>query len=91
LYRIGFIVITALAIVLGLLVGTLNHELVTIDLLWVQLNWPLGLALLAALACGVLIGLLLAWLFTILPLRMQLRKSKRSTSGIAGIPDSLDD
>ena len=76
MYRIGFIVITVLAVALGLLIGTLNADPVSIDLLWVELNWPLGLLILSALATGLLIGLALAWIFSILPLRAQLRKSR---------------
>jgi uncharacterized integral membrane protein len=77
LQRIGLIVVIALAIFLGLLAGTLNHEMTAVDLLWVQVESPLGFLLLAALGTGLLIGLLLAWLFRILPLRMQLRKIRR--------------
>jgi uncharacterized integral membrane protein len=86
LHRIGLIVVVALAVALGLLVGTLNHEMTSVDLLWVQLDWPLGLLLLAALTSGLLIGLLLAWLFRILPLRMQLRKSRRVDASGSGYP-----
>ena len=77
MYRIAIIILMVLAIVLGLLVGTLNHEPVVTDLLWVQLEWPLGLVLLAALAVGLLIGLALSWLFAILPLKLRLRKMAR--------------
>ena len=80
MYRIAIIILIVLAIALGLLVGTLNHEPVVTDLLWIQLEWPLGLVLLAALAAGLVIGLLLNWLFATLPLRMQLRKSVRQQS-----------
>jgi uncharacterized integral membrane protein len=79
-------VVVALAVALGLLVGTLNHELTSVDLLWVQLHWPLGLLLLAALTAGLFIGLLLAWLFRILPLRMQLRKTRRIDASGSGYP-----
>ena len=81
MYRIAIFILMVLAIALGLLVGTLNHAPVVTDLLWVQLEWPLGLALLAALAAGLVIGFLLNWLFATLPLRMQLRKSVRQQSG----------
>ena len=91
MYRIGFIVILILAIALGLLIGTLNHEVVVVDLLWTQLHWPLGLLLLAALAAGILIGLMLIWLFTVLPLRMRLRKSRRTQTGKSGITDNSND
>lgn len=86
MHRIGFIVVVALAVSLGLLVGTLNHEMTSVDLLWVQLDWPLGLLLLAALTLGLFIGLLLAWLFRILPLRMQLRKTRRIDASGSGYP-----
>jgi putative membrane protein len=81
LYRIAFILVTVLAIALGLVIGTLNPESVSLDLLWVQLEWPLGLVLLAAGALGLLVGLLLAWFFSILPLRARLRKTGGKTAG----------
>lgn len=87
-YRIGFFIVLALAIAVGLLIGTLNHDVVVIDLLWLQLHWPLGLSLLAALTLGLLIGLLLAWLFTVLPLRMRLRKARQK--GAETVPFSND-
>jgi len=74
LYRIGFIIVAVLAIALGLLIGTLNSETTSVDLLWVQLNWPLGLLILCVFVTGLLTGLLLAWFFSILPLRARLRK-----------------
>jgi len=61
LYRIAFILITVLALALGLLVGTLNASSVALDLLWIQLEWPLGLVVLTACAAGLLLGLLMAW------------------------------
>jgi uncharacterized integral membrane protein len=91
LHRIGFIIVLILAIALGLLIGTLNHEVVVIDLLWIQLHWPLGLLLLAALAVGLLLGLVLAWLFSVLPLRMHLRKARRAKASTSGLTDSPDD
>lgn len=74
MYRILFIVITVLAVALGLLVGTLNSDTVSVDLLWLQIDWPLGLLLLTACFAGLLLGLLLSWLLSILPLKAQLRK-----------------
>jgi len=80
LYRIGFIIVAVLAIALGLLIGTLNSDSVGVDLLWVQLQWPLGLLILSVFAAGLLIGLLLAWFFGMMPLRAQLRKSRNKES-----------
>ena len=74
LFRIFFIIVITLAVVMGLLVGTLNSDTVSVDLLWVQLEWPLGLLVLSTLFAGLFLGLGLAWFFTILPLRVQLRK-----------------
>jgi len=74
LYRIGFIIVVTLAVAVGLLLGTLNSEAVSVDLLWVQIKWPLGLLILSAMTAGLLLGLCLAWFFSILPLRVQLRK-----------------
>ncbi len=75
MYRIAFIVVAILAITLGLLIGTLNSDTVAVDLLWIQLHWPLGLFILFVFVTGLLTGLLLAWFFGILPLRARLRKS----------------
>lgn len=74
IYRIGFILLAMGAIVLGLVVGTLNSDPVAVDLLWVQLEWPLGLVILVSLVTGFSIGLLLLWMMTVLPLRLKLRK-----------------
>ena len=90
MYRIGFFVVLILALALGLLVGTLNHEITVIDLLWIQLHWPLGLALLSAIAIGVLTGLVLTWLFSVLPLRVRLRKTLQRQNPASHSTDDLD-
>ena len=74
LYRIIFIIVITLAVAMGLLVGALNSDMARVDLLWAQLEWPLGLLILSALSAGLFLGLGLAWFFTILPLRVKLRK-----------------
>jgi uncharacterized integral membrane protein len=78
LYRIGFIIVAVLAIALGLLIGTLNSDTVAVDLLWLQINWPLGLLILCVFAVGLLGGFLVAWAFGILPLRARLRKLRNT-------------
>ena len=75
MYRVIFIIIAVLAIALGLLIGTLNSDSVSLDLLWIQLQWPLGLLMLGVFVSGLLFGLLLAWVFGIMPLRVRLRRS----------------
>jgi uncharacterized integral membrane protein len=77
-YRIGFVIVASLAILFGLLVGSLNSDIVTIDLLWLQLQWPLGLTLLSFMALGLIIGLVLSFLVSVLPLRLKLGKLGRS-------------
>lgn len=91
MYRIIFIVVITLAIAMGLLVGTLNSDIVSVDLLWVQLEWPLGLLVLSALSAGLFLGLGLAWIFTILPLRVQLRKLRNArVSGSSGMLNNIN-
>lgn len=72
--RLIFGLVAIIAIVVGLLVGTLNAEKVLLDLLWFQLEWPLGLLILFSLASGLLIGLILSYLSRVIPLRMKVRK-----------------
>ena len=92
MYRILFFVVLVLAVALGLLVGTLNSEAVTLDLLWIRLEWPLGLVLLSAAVVGLLLGLLLAWFFSILPLRARLRRLRARVSAEAtGALNAADD
>ena len=84
MYRVLFFVVVILAVALGLLVGTLNSETVNVDLLWVRLDWPLGLIILSAAAAGLFLGLLLAWFFSILPLRARLRRMRAQATGETG-------
>ena len=79
------------AIVVGLMVGTLNSGLVELDLLWVQFELPLGLTILLGFSLGLVMGLSAIYLFRVLPLRLQLRKAravstKQDTAGIS-LPD----
>lgn len=80
MYRIAFIIAAFLAVALGLLVGTLNSDTVSVDLLWVQIQWPLGLLLLCVLVVGLLIGLLISWIFSVMPLKTRLRKAQSKES-----------
>lgn len=78
--RLVFGLVAILAIVIGLLIGTLNSDAVQVDLLWVQLDWPLGLLLLISLACGLLLGIGLVFIFRVLPLRLRLRKAQAEST-----------
>ena len=74
--RLGFILIAIIAIVVGLLVGTLNSSPVQLDLLWIQFELPLGLAILLGFSLGVVSGLSAIYISRVLPLRLQLRKAR---------------
>jgi len=74
--RLGFILVALVAIVVGLLVGTLNSNPVLLDLLWVQFELPLGLAILLGFSLGILLGLSAVYLARVVPLRLQLRKAR---------------
>lgn len=76
--RIGFILVAVAAILTGLIVGTLNSVPVSLDLLWVQLEIPLGLAILLGFSTGLIAGLSMVYLGGVLPLRLQLRKARSS-------------
>ena len=86
--KLGFILVAGAAILVGLLVGTLNSGPVELDLLWVQLELPLGLAILLGFSMGILLGLSAIYLARVLPLRLQLRKAqaallKQDTSNLS--------
>lgn len=74
--KAGFYLVAIATVLVGLLVGTLNAAPVQLDLLWVQFELPLGLAVLLGFSAGVLIGLLLLYLARVLPLKVQLRKAR---------------
>jgi uncharacterized integral membrane protein len=74
--KLGFILVAIAAIVIGLLVGTLNADSVQLDLLWVQFDLPLGLAILIGFSAGVILGLGAIYIARVLPLRHQLRKAR---------------
>jgi len=76
--KTGFILVAIAAIVIGLIVGTLNAGPVYLDLLWIQLEIPLGLAILLGFSLGLMTGLGMVYLGRVLPLRMQLRKARSS-------------
>lgn len=74
--RLVFSLVAVTSVVMGLLVGAFNSDKVTLDLLWVQLEWPLGLLVLLFLSIGILAGILMTYLAQVIPLRLSLRKSR---------------
>lgn len=76
MYRLMLYVFGAVAILAGLLVGTLNSDKVTLDLLWLQLDWPLGVILVVSFATGLLLGLTAVYLLAVIPLKISLRRKQ---------------
>ena len=74
--KAGFYLTAIAAVVVGLLVGTLNSAPVQLDLLWIQFELPLGLAVLLGFAAGLMAGLTLLYLGRVLPLKVRLRKAR---------------
>ena len=89
--RLGFILVALVAIVIGLLVGTLNSSPVLLDLLWIQFELPLGLAILLGFSSGILLGLSAVYLARVLPLRLQLRKARAAIAKQDSVDLTLPD
>lgn len=78
MYRLFLYLLGAVAILIGLLVGTLNPQAVEFKLLWLQLDWPLGLVIMSAFVTGLALGLLLLWTFSVMPLRLRLKRAAKA-------------
>ncbi len=89
MYKLIFILVAILAVAGGLLIGALNSDTVTLDLLWAQLAWPLGLVVVVALSFGVLLGVAGTWVLQVLPARMALRRERAAAARSA--PDIAHD
>jgi uncharacterized integral membrane protein len=79
MFRWFLILLVLAAAVAGLVVGVLNGEPVTLDLLFTEFSLPLGGLVLLTLVVGLLGGLALAWLLYFLPGR--LKRTARGRSG----------
>jgi uncharacterized integral membrane protein len=80
-YRIGFMLVMVLALALGVVAGVLNPQTVSVDLLLIQVAWPLGLILICMLVLGALLGFLLTAMFSVWPLKIRLRRSEKLAAG----------
>jgi len=89
--RVIFGLLAVAAVVLGLVVGAFNADRAVLDLLWVKLEWPLGLLVLCAFALGLLLGMALLYLSMVLPLRLRLRRSRAESAAAVPPPDSGHD
>ena len=89
--KLGFILMVIAAVLVGLMVGTLNSDRVQLDLLFVQFELPLGLAILLGFSLGVIVGLGVIYIARVLPLLHQLRKARialsRQNSTDLSLPD----
>lgn len=77
--RIGLAILLALLALLALLFGALNHERVSLELAFMRLTPPLGLALIVAFITGLLLGVVwrLTWVADLLSERGRLRRALR--------------
>ncbi len=89
--RLVFIVLAIAALAVGLVVGALNADVVTLDLLWVQFGWPLGLIVLASFAAGLVVASTLVYVWAVLPLRMRLRRATPRESAPPAAPPTVPD
>ena len=76
--RLIALLILAFFVVVGVVVGALNADPVSYDLVFFRLSLPKGAALLAALEIGRLLGGLTAWLGMSLRHRRVLRRVRPS-------------
>jgi len=72
----GFLALISL---LAIAFGALNGSFVELDVLMAQWRLPLGVALLAFLVLGVLIGASAIYLLSVFPLKRELANFKRRT------------
>lgn len=77
--RIGLAILLALLALFALLFGALNHERVSLELAFVRLTPPLGLALIVAFVTGLLLGVVWrsTWVADLLAERGRLRRALR--------------
>lgn len=71
------LIVVILAVVLGLLVGILNDEVVTLDILVTSLQASLGLVVMAAFAIGLLLGVTAIWVLRVLPMQFRIKRLQR--------------
>ncbi len=80
MFRLSLYILAILAIVTGLILGTLNADSVSVDLLWWQFIAPLGGTLVLTFVLGAFIGIFAIYVLRIMPLRIALRRALKSQS-----------
>ena len=80
-------------LILGLIIGAMNMDEMTINLLCTQLKTSVGVAIIAALLIGVIVGAGLVLVSVVIPLYSQLRRANKSaaaTPAPVASPQSFD-
>ena len=90
MYRISLYILAILALVVGLLIGALNSDSVSIDLFWTQLELPLGATLVIAFVVGVLLGLFTLYVFRVLPIGILLRRTRKKLRKLESPSTGID-
>lgn len=72
-----FIILTILAVIVGLTVGLLNAEPVNLDILLTELTTSVGMVVVGSFASGLLLGTLALWAFRLLPLSIKFKRLQR--------------
>jgi len=67
-------------LLLGLIIGAMNMDEMTINLLFTQLKTSIGVAIIASLLIGVIVGAGLVLVSVVIPLYGQLRRANKSAA-----------
>ena len=71
------LVLVVAVIILGLLIGVLNAQPASLDMLFFTTERSLGLLVTGAFVSGLLLGALAIWTLRVLPLRFRLKRALR--------------
>ncbi len=81
MYRWLLLIAVFVAALVGLAVGVLNPDPVTLELALIAPTYPLGAMLLIVFGIGVLIGLIVYWLLFDVPARFKRRTKTKHRQG----------
>lgn len=74
------LIVALVFLAIGLLVGVLNTQPITLKLLFTQINTSSGVAIILSLIVGVIIGVLIALATLVWPLYTKLRKANKQAA-----------